>query len=209
MNISQWFSLVVVLVLGAMSPGPSLAVILNATLRGGAGVGYQAALGHAVGIMLYALLTVTGLVLIIERWPALYLLLQGAGAGYLLWLGFNSLRGAAATGDTQESAPATPRPALAGFLVAFLNPKVAVFMLALFAQFLTPDAGWVHRGVMVATALATDASWYLLVAALVSRQRFLERLRASSAMIDRCFGILIIVLALVVLWRTARGLLAW
>ncbi len=200
MSLTQWLSLVLVLILGAMSPGPSLAVVLGVTLRSGARAGYLAALSHGIGIMLYALLTVTGLAVIITRSPLLFLLLQVAGSLYLLWLGIGSLRGSGnAAGERADDS--NENPALAGFLVAFLNPKVAVFMLALFSQFLSPGAGWEHKATMVVTALFTDAGWYLLMVSMFSREAFLKRLRASTALIDRVFGILISVVAVTVLVR--------
>ena len=60
--------------------------------------------------------------------------------------------------ESGDAGPAarTPR-ALDGFWIAFLNPKVALFMLALFSQFLSPGAGLLHKGIMVATITTTDA----------------------------------------------------
>ena len=88
-----------------------------------------------------------------------------------------------------------------GFLVAFLNPKLAVFMLALFSQFLQPEAGLGEKALMAATVWLTDTLWYLVVALLVSHSLFYERLRARAQLIDRCFGVLLIVVALTVAIR--------
>jgi threonine/homoserine/homoserine lactone efflux protein len=85
--------------------------------------------------------------------------------------------------------------------VAFLNPKLAIFMLALFSQFLNPDAQALEKGIMVATVGVTDACWYSLIVALVSRKPFLKRLQRSAVLIDRVFGVILIVLALSVLLR--------
>ena len=106
MPIELWISLVSICLLGAMSPGPSLAVVLTATLGHGRGGGYRAALAHGVGVGLYGLLTVTSLALLITRTPTLYLALQLAGAAYLVYLGQALLRSPGGSIDSDSGAGA-------------------------------------------------------------------------------------------------------
>ncbi len=200
MEPGHWLSLFAICLLGAMSPGPSLAVVMNATLRGGRGQGLLSAGAHGAGVALYGLLTVTGLAVLIANSPATFLAIQLAGAAYLVWLGIGSLRSAGAhiapgtNGDTRSAAAS-------GFLIAFLNPKLAIFMLALFSQFLQAGAGLAEKSIMVATVGITDAAWYALVVILVSHPAFFERLQRSGAVIERVFGVILIVLALTVTYR--------
>ena len=91
--------------------------------------------------------------------------------------------------------------AISGFLVAFLNPKLANFMLALFAQFLRPEADVTEKGIMAITVGAVDGAWYSLMALLVSHPLFFQRLQNNSRTIDRVFGVILIALALTVLYR--------
>lgn len=67
MPFEHWLSLFAICLLGAMSPGPSLAVITGITLRAGAGPGYGAALAHGVGVGCYGLLTIAGLAVLIDQ----------------------------------------------------------------------------------------------------------------------------------------------
>ncbi len=206
MTLASWLPLAMVCLLGAMSPGPSLAVVMGNTLRQGYSAGYIAALSHGVGVALYGLITVAGLAALITGSPMLFSALQIAGALYLIYLGYKSLRSRSvslAPADTDNN----PRPrhgnaASEGFLVAFLNPKLAVFMLALFSQFLSADSTWTHRWIMVLTVGILDACWYSLVVAFVSRESVLTRLRKSSVVIDRVLGIVLILLAFTVLIST-------
>lgn len=204
MEFGHWLSLFSICLLGAMSPGPSLAVVMNSSLHGGHRAGYAAATAHGTGVALYGLLTVTGLAVVIARSPNLFLLIQVGGAAYLIYLGVKSLR--SSSGSLPAGRPAGDDhrgAALSGFLVAFLNPKLAIFMLALFSQFLDPDARVAEKAIMVATVGITDAAWYSLIVALVSHPRLLERLRHSARAIDRVFGVILILLALSVLLRAA------
>jgi threonine/homoserine/homoserine lactone efflux protein len=154
-----------------------------------------------VGVGLYGLLTVTGLAVVITRSPALFLAIQLLCGVYLVYLGVNSLR---SSGNTELKPAEDTRghnAALRGFMVSFLNPKLAIFMLALFSQFLSPGAEALEKGIMVATVGVTDAGWYSLIVALVSRKTFLKRLQRSAVLIDRVFGVILIMLALSVWLR--------
>jgi threonine/homoserine/homoserine lactone efflux protein len=202
MELAQWLSLATVCLLGAMSPGPSLAVVMNNTLANGPSAGYASALAHGSGVALYGLLTVAGLAVVVTSSPAVFLGLQLAGAAYLVYLGLRALRSSGIPALEATGAAGSRGAATNGFLVAFLNPKLAVFMLALFSQFLRPAAGLGEKAVMVATVGLIDAAWYSLVVVLISRKAFLHRLRTSARLIDRCFGVILIVLALSVVLRT-------
>lgn len=204
MDPGLWLALFSVCLLGAISPGPSLAVVINCTLAGGRSAGIAAACAHGLGVALYGLLTVAGLALLVTSSPTLFTALQLAGALYLIYLGARALRAAGGTAAPAAEETATTGAISSGFLVAFLNPKLAVFMLALFSQFLGPQTPVAQKGVMVATVGLTDAAWYCLVAALVSHPAVLAGLRARGALVDRLFGALLLVLggavALRVIW---------
>ena len=201
MEFGHWLSLTAVLLLGAMSPGPSVAVVIGNTMRGGASHGYLTSIGHGAGIALYAILTLAGLAVLLAGSPRLFLVLQVLGSLYLLWLGIKSMRSQGGSLDDNGHDTAGHGPAVSGFLIAFLNPKVAVFMLALFSQFLDPQAGMAQKGLMVATAGSVDAAWYALVVAMVSREAFLRRLRDNAKVIDRILGVILVIVALSVLAR--------
>jgi threonine/homoserine/homoserine lactone efflux protein len=201
MALTHWLSLVSICLLGAMSPGPSLAIVLKSTVNGGVAKGYVSALAHGFGVALYGLLTVTGLAVLIARSPQLFLAIQLVGAAYLIYLGLQSLRSTGAS-EAEGNAPISGRSAaVEGFLVAFLNPKLAVFMLALFSQFLLPGFGLIEKSIMVATVGITDACWYALIVALVSRKTLMGKLQRSAQRIDQVFGVILILLAITVILR--------
>ena len=203
MLLIEWLPLATVCLLGAMSPGPSLAVVLSQTLRGGQKSGYATAVSHGVGVSLYGLITVAGLAALVTGSPLLFSSLQLAGAVYLIYLGIKSLRVESSYLESHDSKSTSGRSALLdGFLVAFLNPKLAVFMLALFSQFLSVDTDWQQRWTMVATVGSLDALWYSAVVMFVSRPPVLARLRRASVVIERVLGATLIVIALTVIGAT-------
>lgn len=201
LSFSTWLALIAVCALGAMSPGPSLAVVIRQTVAGSRVRGVATGCAHAVGIGIYALLTSFGLAVLVTGSPAIYRLLALAGSGYLLWLGIGALRNGGdviAPGDGVASR-GVMAAARDGFAISLLNPKIAVFFLALFSQFVRPGMGAGTHALMSATAMVVDATWYALVAVVLSRAGMLGLLRRHGRWIDWATGTVLIALALVTL----------
>ena len=138
--------LLATLVLNA-TPGVDLLLTLTRTLHGGARAGVAAALGISSGCVVHTLAGALGLAAVLAASALAFTLIKWAGAAYLLWLAFGMLR-AAVHGDSPppHGEAATPPPAswqkiyVQGFLTNVLNPKVALFFLALLPQFIAADA---------------------------------------------------------------------
>lgn len=200
MVLSEWLTLCAICLLGAASPGPSLAVVLQSTLTDSPRAGVATALGHGCGVTLYALLTVCGLGIVVSGLPALYAAIKLAGAAYLIWLAFCAWHaGQPGTGET--SSPGRTG-FLRGALVALLNPKLAIFMLALFSQFLAADAGVLHGAILVITAGAIDALWYTAIALVAGRLGVQRALAQRAVALNRSFALLLTALALWVMATT-------
>ena len=90
-SLQDWLTLTLICSAGAMSPGPSLALVLGNSWRDGRAAGYVTALSHAAGVGAYALLVALGLATVLTSRPQLLQVLQFAGAGYLIWLGIGAL----------------------------------------------------------------------------------------------------------------------
>ncbi len=198
MELHLWLSLVVICILGALSPGPSLALVIKNTLNGGAGQGYATAISHGLGVALYAAITATGIGLLIVQSPILFTAIKYAGAAFLLYLGLKALMSQQRNMQFahQESAfDPSINGWRDGFLIAFLNPKLAIFFLALFSQFVEPGAGWQQKGIMTATVGLIDMLWYVIITYTISRGPILEKLKANSHIVDKVTGSFLILLA--------------
>ena len=162
MDMTSWFQLVVICFLGAISPGPSLALVIGNTLAGGRIYGVVTSLGHATGIGWWALLTAVGVAEVMVDKPGILLALQSSGACLLGYIGFRTM--VAKNGLSAHSIGIQPtrsvvliKGATEGFLVSLLNPKVAVFFLAIFSHFAHSVNGWNEIGLMGAMAALIDA----------------------------------------------------
>lgn len=202
MTLSLWLSLAAVCTLGAISPGPSLALVIRNTVQGGMGRGVATAVGHGIGLGLYALLVAMGLGLVIARTPWLFELIRYAGAAFLLYLAWQAIKPKPAQSAADGGATGYGRYQgfSGGFLVAFLNPKIAIFFIALFSQFVREDALWGDKLIMMATAGGIDALWYTLVALGVARTPLMGWLKRNSLWLDRTTAVVLTLLAIRVIW---------
>lgn len=201
MALTAWLSLFMVCLLGAMSPGPSLAIVAKHALAGGRVNGLATAWAHASGIAIYAFITAIGLAVVLQQSPVFFNVISMLGAAYLAYLGVNALRSkggvAAKLGSGERTAVA--QSAREGFFISILNPKIALFFIALFSQFVTVEHNWNHQLIIVGTPAIVDGLWYSLITLVLSHARVIERIRSQAVLIDRLSGIVLIALAAAVL----------
>jgi threonine/homoserine/homoserine lactone efflux protein len=127
------------------TPGVDMVFVLTRTLRHGVVSGIAAALGVAAGCVVHTLVAGFGLAALLAASSAAFALVKYAGAAYLVWLAIGMLReGVATTGAVvvppTAASPGAWRLFRQGLLTNVLNPKVAIFFLALLPQFIDADA---------------------------------------------------------------------
>lgn len=192
MNIVDWFSLAIVCLLGAATPGPSLAIILGHTFGSNKTAGRCASVAHAFAILFYAFATVFGLAKLFNQFPVVATTIVYAGAAYLLYLAANILKAAnslttnelsdlntkvsdnnvQATVENEVSLNTYVKASREAFLIGFLNPKLVFFFLALFSQFVPVDTVGLDLAlILLGTVFFIDMLWYLMVVELADRSR--------------------------------------
>ncbi|MEH6822347.1 MAG: LysE family translocator [Motiliproteus sp.] len=197
MSLSVWFSLVIICLLGAISPGPSVVVVLRHSLSNGRLHGILAALAHTLGVATWAILTISGLALLVTETPLLFSVITYTGAGYLAWIGVKALQSKGQRFlQTRTSRAPLSAAVRDGATVALLNPKLAIFFIALFSQFISAEMALAEQWITVATVTTIDGLWYLCVAIILSNSRVIEQLQKQSVLIDRISGVVLLGLAL-------------
>jgi threonine/homoserine/homoserine lactone efflux protein len=187
----------------AATPGPVWLYLLSRTLAQGRRAGYFSIFGVAAGLGVHACFAAFGLTVVLLAVPFAFDAIKLAGAAYLLWLAVNTLRGSGFSFTPQPLAPVPDRVLLReAFVAAVVNPKVAVFYLSLFPQFVQPGAGPVLAqslllgAVQVAIAMAVDLT-LVTVAGLLAAW-FAQRptwLRLQRWFLGSAFGVLALWLA--------------
>ena len=136
-------------ILLVLAPGPDMAYLLGRSLAQGRRAGVLAVLGINSGAYVHLIAAVTGLSAVLMASAAAFTAVKAVGALYLIWLGVQALRARPAAGPLP---PVALRGAgeravyVQGFLSCALNPKVAIFYLALLPQFVDASAGGVWAG---------------------------------------------------------------
>lgn len=146
-------------VLLILLPGPAMLFLLARGIAGGRRVGVYSALGVESASAVYVAATALGLTAVLAASGMALAVVRYVGAAYLIWLGIRTIAArheplvAASPGSTTAVAAGAWRSWRQGFAVGITNPKVALFFLAFFPQFLYPEAGPVATQVLVLGAL--------------------------------------------------------
>ncbi len=180
-------------ILGATSPGPSLAVVLRNTMIGGRSRGLACAVGHGIGFGFYAVSVVFGLVVIMENNPDVFTLMQIIGGLFLLYLGIGMIRSEATVIVQSEG---KREGFFEGFFIAFLNPKIAVFMLAVLSSVLDPSMSNDTKWIIAGMGMTIDTVWYVIVALLLSKSTILAKIEQNQRSLNVATGVLMIGLAI-------------
>lgn len=123
----------------AYFPGPALLYTAAQTISHGRRAGFMAMLGIHLGCYVHVFAAAFGLSAVFKHVPELYMAVKLAGAFYLVWLGIGMIRARLAADDVALPPQKTVRKALLdSFIVEILNPKVALFFIALLPQFVDP-----------------------------------------------------------------------
>ena len=199
MSPEAWLALAVVFILGAISPGPSLAVVLSNTISGGRSQGVATGIGHGIGFGIYAFLAALGLATALSLHDGAQLALNWGGVAILLWLGTrfiqNSWKGPKTYDASSEEIGSDFTGFVQGFMIALFNPKILAWMLALYAPFIEADVSIGTLLGMGALGMVIDGSWYVTVATILSSGDKIESLRSIAHLIDGCMGILMFAFA--------------
>ncbi|HEX2818410.1 MAG TPA: LysE family translocator [Phenylobacterium sp.] len=202
------FLLAVVLI--EITPGPNMGYLTLVGTRWGRRAGLTTVAGITCGLAFYMLLAVAGVGEAILRAPLLYVALRWAGVGYLLWLAVDTWRGDRETSPGHAlAAPDPGRLFTRGLVANLLNPKAAVFYIALLPGFTNPDRGnpalqaLILGAIHIAISVMVHAS---IVMAAGSARPAIEAWTAGSGRrwLERGFALALATIALWLAWETSR-----
>lgn len=125
-----------------LAPGPDTIYVFTKSISGGIRPGLFSALGILSGVLIHITAAILGLSLVLRRSAVAYTVVKYVGAAYLVYLGIQEFRARGELQIQQGSNEMTTRECyLQGVMIDALNPKMAVFFLALLPQFVEPGSG--------------------------------------------------------------------
>lgn len=173
-----------------LTPGPNMIYLISRSICQGRKAGLVSLLGVVAGFFVHLFAAAAGLTAVFLAVPMAYEVLKWAGALYLLWLAWQAVKpGARSPFEAQQLPPDSTRKLVTmGFLTSALNPKIAVFYLSVFPQFITPEHGSVFTqslmlgftqisvsfmvNALIAVFAASIASWFINNPTWLAVQRY-------------------------------------
>ena len=179
------------------TPGPATALIIRNALRGGTRAAWATTAGNSTGIFVWAAASVLGISALVAASEAAFATLKIVGAVVLVIIGVQSIYHARYGLPFEVTPPRARNHYREGLLTSFANPKLAVFFLALFPQFIPQGTPVLPATVMMAvTIMVMDLIWFTVLAIIVSRakrlltdSRWRRRMEAVSGSVLVALGI--------------------
>jgi threonine/homoserine/homoserine lactone efflux protein len=193
-----WLSLLSISMLASMVPGISFALVLRNTICASRTAGIWTSVGLAIGMLVYVSAILLGLAFLKNE--NLYHIIRWGGAFYLAYVGIGCLQSKSMNLQEntlpQHRKTIPPTSALRmGFLTNLLNPKVMLFFLALFTQFLHPNMpvsiGWIYGF----TVAFVELCWFSLVSIILTHPVLYHRFQMYSHWIERASGITLLLIS--------------
>lgn len=161
-DTTTFFAFALVALGMVLTPGPNMVYLVSRSICQGRAAGMISLAGVAFGFLFYAVAAALGITALLLAVPLAYDALRFAGAAYLLWLAWQTVRpGGRSPFQIRELAPDSPWRLFAmGVVTNVLNPKIAVMYLSLLPQFVAPEHGSVLTQSLwlAATQIATSIS---------------------------------------------------
>ena len=203
--MNELLAVAAITLLAVISPGADFAMITRNSYLYGRRAGVWTATGIACGVWVHVGYTLLGVSVLFSQMPWLFHGIKVLGAGYLMWIGWQTMRQApvAVVLGGEQGSLGVWQAWQNGFLTNALNAKSTLFVLSTFTQI-------VHQTTPLAVQLAYGALmsgapwlWFAAVALLLSKPALRNRLLARQQMVNRIIGILLLGLGLLLLVAAA------
>lgn len=200
MSFFLFIKIFLICLFGAISPGPSMLLVINNALKSKLN-GFMSAIGHGLAIGLYALFSVIGLELLTHNYYNIFIILKILSIIFLFYIGMISI-----TKNKKENLLVKDNNVknyriafLEGFTIAILNPKIFIFFTAIYSQFLSLDNNIVLNFTLVSTAMIVDMMWYIILTILVTVLGFKNFFYKRLFLIRKIVGLLFILISVVLM----------
>tara|TARA_B100000212_G_scaffold260366_1_gene200281 strand:+ start:437 stop:1051 length:615 start_codon:yes stop_codon:yes gene_type:complete len=199
MSIIIFIKILIVCLLGAVSPGPSMVVVMNNALFKNRFHGILTSLGHGFGIGMYALFAVLGIALIIKTNLFVFNGIKFISIIFLIYLGVKSIISKSKLDFGKYNLNDGIASFSQGVSISLLNPKIFIWFIAIYSQFMSVDNDLFFNTVLVLTAAIVDALWYITLTLLVTSKIALDFIKNKNGLLQKFVGIIFIAIGLLLL----------
>tara|TARA_A100001011_G_C14134679_1_gene767020 strand:- start:47 stop:619 length:573 start_codon:yes stop_codon:yes gene_type:complete len=182
-----------------MSPGPSMALVINNAILKNRYHGILTAIGHGLGITVYAIFAVVGIGLIIKTNIFVFNSLKILSIIFLFYLGLKSIANKNQMSFKQENLTTEVFSFFQGFIIAMLNPKIFIWFIAIYSQFMSKNNDLLFNIYLILTAGIVDTCWYVLLTIISTSGLFLNFFKSKSNILQKSLGVIFIIIGVVLL----------
>ena len=198
MTLIFWLQFAAVCIAGAISPGPSLALIIRNSIKYNRLSGIITAVGHGLGMGIYAIFAVTGLSIILTT--NIYIFKSIQIAGMVLLFVYGILFILQKNKDFKiENNQKKFNSFLQGFSISILNPKILIWFSAVFSQFIISESTLLTNSILVLTASIIDGIWYILVALIVTSYSLKDFFKIRANTIQKISGSILVIISVLLI----------
>ena len=199
MSIIVFFKVILVCLLGAISPGPSMVVVINNAIFKNRYHGILTSFGHGIGIGIYALFAVLGVALVIKTNLFVFNSIKILSIIFLIYLGVKSIASKSKLNFDNKDSKGGVSSFFQGLSISLLNPKIFIWFVAIYSQFMSIDNDVFFNTFLILTAGIVDTIWYIILTFLVTSNIALEFIRNKSVLVQKIIGSVFIIIGVTLL----------
>ena len=202
MNFFVWTQFALVCIIGAMSPGPSLALVIRNNINFNRLAGIMTSIGHGLGIAVYATMAVFSLDLILQTNQSLFLIIQVIGLIFLFFLGILFIFQEQSNETINKNQNQNQiNSFFQGFLIAVINPPILIWFTAIYSQFISIKADLTFNIILISTASIIDTIWYIIISIIITGYGVKNFLNDKKQLIQKSTGFILLLISLSLLFN--------
>lgn len=199
MSLIVFIQVFFVCLFGAMSPGPSMAVVINNAIFKNRYHGVLTSIGHGLGITIYAIFAVIGIGLIINTNILIFNGMKIISIMFLIYLGLKAITNKEKVNFENNELSGRATSFFQGLSIAILNPKILVWFVAIYSQFMSKSNDFLFNTYLVLIAGVIDTCWYILLTIMATSNVALRYLKSKSDILQKLLGFIFIMIGMVLI----------
>ena len=196
MSLIVFIQVFFVCLFGAMSPGPSMAVVINNAVFKNRYHGVLTSIGHGLGITIYAIFAVIGIGLIINTNILIFNGMKIISIMFLIYLGLKAITNKEKVNFENKELSGRATSFFQGLSIAILNPKILVWFVAIYSQFMSKSNDFLFNTYLVLIAGVIDTCWYILLTIMATSDVALRYLKSKSDILQKLLGFIFIMIGM-------------
>ena len=196
MSLFIFLKVIAMCLVGAMSPGPSMVVVINNAIFKNRYHGIITSIGHGIGISIYAVFAVIGIGMIIKTDLILFNSIKIVSIIFLIYMGVKSIFNKKSIDFENKNFKGGTTSFFQGFAISILNPKIFIWFIAIYSQFMSEKNDFLFNAYLVITAGIVDSIWYIFLTILTTSSVSLNFVKKNNYVLNKITGYIFILIGM-------------